>query len=184
METEPPVSLSQTKNVIRKRLIISSIVVAAILVLFQKQEVQAAVLEEDVNTLMVEQTLPMDYTQEELITLATVIHAEAGICNDAEKYRVGNVVINRLNDTEHNDFKYVNSIMEVIYQKGQFTCVGGNAWKEGPSEREIEIARELLEGVRVLPDYVVWFSRKHNFGEKYHTSKWHVFSGWPQEEGE
>lgn len=187
MKTEPPVTLKQTNNVIRKKFLISSIVVILLLVLFQKQEVKATTLEEDVNTLEVaqvqvnetiEQDLPIEYTEEELILLATVIYAEAGICDDEEKYRVGNVVINRLNDIEHNEFKNVNSIKEVIYQKRQFTSVGGEAWKHGPTENEMRIAKELLEGNRILPDYVVWFSKAHNFGVKYYESKWHIFSGW------
>jgi len=180
MQTEPPVTLNQTNNAIRKKFIISSVVAVLLLVLLQKQEVQAAPLKENPYALKVEQALPMEYTEEELIILATVIHAEASICDDAEKYRVGNVVINRINDTEHSEFENVNSIIEVIYQKGQFTCVEGNAWKEGPTEKELEIAKELLDGKRVIPDYVVWFSKQHIFGEEYYSSKWHVFSGWEQ----
>lgn len=189
MQTEPPVILQQTNNVMRRKFLIVSIVVVLFLVLFQKKEVQAATLEEAPNTLEVvqsqtmetiEQDMPIEYTEEDLILLSTVIHAEAGICEDAEKYRVGNVVLNRLNDIEHNEFKNVNSIKEVIYQNGQFTSVGGNAWREGATESEIRIAKELLDGKRVLPDYVVWFSKAHNYGAKYYKSEWHVFSGWPQ----
>ena len=189
MQTEPPVTLQQSNNVLRKKILISSILVVLLLVLFQKQEVQATTIEENANTLevppvqeeeVIEQVLPTEYTEEDIMLLATVIYAEAGICDDEEKYRVGNVVINRVNDIEHNDFKNVNSIREVIYQKTQFTSVGGDAWKHGPTEIEIRIARELLEGKRVLPDYVVWFSKAHKYGEEYCKSSWHVFSGWPQ----
>ena len=177
MQTEPPVTLKQTNNVIRRIMIC---LILFILIFSQKQDVQASDKRGNEEILLVEQELPMEYTEKELILLATVIYAEAGICNDQEKYRVGNVVINRLNDNEHKEFIKVDTLEKVIYQQGQFTCVGGRAWREGPTEKEKEIAKELLEGKRVLPEYVVWFSKKHKYGEKYHESKWHVFSGWEQ----
>lgn len=182
MQTEPPVTLKQTNNIIRRIIIC---IVLFILIFSPKQDVQASNKSESEEILLVQQELPMEYTEKELILLATVIYAEAGICNDEEKYRVGNVVINRLNDIKHNEFVKVDTLEKVIYQQGQFTCVGGKAWKQGPTEIEKEIAKELLEGKRVLPENVVWFSKKHNYGEKHYESKWHVFSGWEQnEEGE
>lgn len=117
----------------------------------------------------------MDYTQEDLTLLATIIFSEAGICDDMEEYRVGNVVLNRVNDST-GSFK--DTIKEVIFQSGQFTSVGGKNWNHGPTERELEIAKELLEGKRVFPQDVVWFSKKCQYGELYYTSEWHQFSGW------
>lgn len=189
MEIEPPVTLEQANNVLRKKFLISSIAAFILLLFFQKQEVQAANIEENKNTLevqqvqpteMIEQALPMEYTEEDVILLATVIYAEAGICDESEQFRVGNVVLNRVKDTEHNDFKNVNTIEGVIYQKGQFTSVGGKAWNRGPTEIQIEIAKELIEGKRVLPDNVVWFSKGLRYGEEYYTSDWHVFSKWTE----
>ena len=121
----------------------------------------------------------MEYTEEDVTLLATVIFSEAGVCDEIEKYRVGNVVLNRVNDTT-DQFK--NTIKDVIYQKNQFTSVGGQNWKHGPTEEEIEIARNLLEGTRVFPDNIVWFSRKHKYGKLYYTSEWHQFSGLEQDE--
>lgn len=80
-----------------------------------------------------------------------------------EQLRVGNVILNRLNDIENNEFKNVNTIADVIYQKGQFTSIGGKAWNRGPTETQINIAKELLEGKRVLDSRVVWFSKKMIF---------------------
>ncbi len=121
----------------------------------------------------------MEYTEEDIKLLATVIYAEAGICDEMEKYRVGNVVLNRVNDAT-NEFQ--NSIEGVIYQDGQFTSVGGTNWQHGPTEEEISIATELLEGKRVFPEYIVWFSKKCNYGKVYYTSEWHEFSGWELDE--
>ena len=115
----------------------------------------------------------IEYTEEDIELLAKVIYAEAGVCDEMEKYRVGNVVLNRVND-ETNEFE--NSIEGVIYQDGQFTSVGGTNWQHGPTE--IRIATELLEGKRIFPEYIVWFSKKCNYGKVYYTSEWHEFSGW------
>ena len=192
-QNEPPVIRNHISKFIRRKLLISVLAAFMFLLFFQKQEVRAADVEKTLDELLVwgkenpmeevEQDEPMEYTEEELILLATVIYAEAGICDVFEKYCVGNVVLNRLNDYEHHEFANLNSIRDVIYQENQFSCIGGEAWKRGPTEKELEIAQELLEGKRVLPDYVVWFSKKMQYGEEYHTSKWHVFSGWKQEVG-
>lgn len=123
----------------------------------------------------------MEYTEEDLNLFATLIYAEAGICDDMEEYRVGNVVLNRVKDTTGS---FENSIQGVIFQSGQFTSVGGDNWNNGPTEREIEIAKDLLDGKRIFPEYVVWFSRKQQYGELYYTSDWHDFSGWSQNEEE
>ena len=122
-----------------------------------------------------ESQIAMEYTEEDVNLLAKIIYAEAGICDKMEKYRVGNVVLNRVND-ETNQFE--NSIEGVIYQDGQFTSVGGKNWNNGPTEEEIGIAIELLEGKRVFPENVVWFSKKCNYGQLYYTSEWHEFSAW------
>lgn len=188
MRKETFVTLKPTNNVIRKKFLISSILVFLLFVFFNKQEVQAESMEDYIKALKVKQTksiniieqkLPMEYTEEELNLLATVIYAEAGGCDESEQFRVGNVVLNRLEDNEHYDFRKSDTIEKVIYQDNQFTSVGGKAWNRGPTEVQIRIAKELLEGKRVLPDTVVWFSKKMNYGVEYYTSEWHVFSRWP-----
>jgi len=116
----------------------------------------------------------MEYTEEELKLLATVMYAEAGICDDKELYRVGNVVLNRVND---DSGQFEDTIKGVIYQEGQFTSVGGKQWNIGPTERELEIAKDVLEGARILPSNTYWFSKGHRYGDIYYKSDWHYFSG-------
>ena len=86
------------------------------------------------ETEVIERKAAMEYTDEDLKLLSTLMYAEAGICDDAELYRVANVVINRVNNKE-NGFK--DTIKDVIYQSGQFTSVGGEAWNRGPTEQKI-----------------------------------------------
>ncbi len=135
--------------------------------------------EKELGEYFLESVSAMEYTEEEVDLLARLIFAEAGVCDTMEKYRVGNVVLNRVNDTT-KEFK--NTIKGVIYQEGQFTSVGGSNWKHGPNEEEIEIAKALLEGTRVFPGYVVWFAKRSPYGQVYYTSEWHEFSGWEEVE--
>lgn len=117
---------------------------------------------------------PMQYTQEELDCLARVMYAEAGGCDDTELYLVANVVVNRVNDKSGN---FKDSIIDVIYQTGQFTSVGDKAWNRGPTQREYAIAKNVLEGARVAPSNVYWFSRGMSYGSLYYKSQWHYFTG-------
>lgn len=117
---------------------------------------------------------PMQYTQEELDCLARVMYAEAGGCDDTELYLVANVVVNRVNDKSGN---FKDSIIDVIYQTGQFTSVGDKAWNRGPTQREYAIAKDVLEGARVAPSNVYWFSRGMSYGNLYYKSQWHYFTG-------
>ena len=117
---------------------------------------------------------PMQYTQEELDCLARVMYAEAGGCDDTELYLVANVVVNRVNDKSEN---FKDSIIDVIYQTGQFTSVGDKAWNRGPTQKEYAIAKDVLEGARVAPSNVYWFSRGMSYGNLYYKSQWHYFTG-------
>ncbi len=121
----------------------------------------------------------MEYTDDDLFLLATVIFSEAGICDEMEKYRVGNVVLNRVNN---ETYEFGNTIEEVIYAEGQFSSVGGENWEHGPTDEEISIAKDLLEGKRVFNEEVVWFARKRSYGELYYRSEWHEYSGLEVEE--
>lgn len=117
----------------------------------------------------------IEYSDRDLDLMARVIHAEAGICDDLEKYRVGNVVLNRKKDESGS---YGDTIKSVIYQKGQFSSVDGKNWNETPTDREYEIAENLLNGIRVLPANIVWFAQEHRYGTLYDKSEWHYFSGY------
>lgn len=89
------------------------------------EEEQDLVLEpeKELGTYFLESQPAMQYTQEDVYVLATVIYAEAGICDDMEKYRVGNVVLNRVADSTG---EFEDTILGVIYQSGQFDSVGTN----------------------------------------------------------
>lgn len=96
------------------------------------------------------------YTAEELWLMAHLISGEAGCdwCSDLHQLYVGSVVLNRVN----SDI-YPNSIREVIYQPGQYTCTtDGNFYVE-PTERCFENARWILINGSILPENVIFQSQ-------------------------
>lgn len=187
MET-PPENLRMPK--IGNRIKRATIVLVFVLMLvYQKQEIVAAEpkeTEENLNAILgeeghvlgdycLENTEPISYTAEDEKLLATLIYAEAAGCSDMEKRRIGNVVLNRMQDTTNT---FPKTLKEVVYQKGQFTSIGGNLWVKGPTENELQIARDLLNGQRVLTKNIVWFSKKCYYGKVYYVSDWHEYAGW------
>lgn len=134
------------------------------------------------GTYFLERKPAIEYTDEDLNFLANGIYSEAGICSDMECYRVGQVMLDRMLD-QTGRFPQ-NTIKGILYATGQFGCVGGSAWRHGPTERELEIAKDLLEGARVFPEDIVWFNNKHDYGYLYCRPEYHYFSGYEDHGGE
>lgn len=124
-----------------------------------------------VNTNMEETINFFPKMEEDLILLAAIITKEAGICDKEEQLRVGNVVLNRVEDNS-----FPNSIEEVIFQKGQYEPAYLLREELEYTEMAYEVAYELLyEDVRVLPSEVV-FQSLEKLGKVYYKSKWgHYF---------
>lgn len=83
--------------------------------------------------------------------LAHVICGESEGCSRAMKESVGSVVLNRVKDE-----RFPNSIEEVVFQEGQYSCTwDGNYYRE-PSEECWEVAKDLLENGVTIDENVVW----------------------------
>lgn len=105
------------------------------------------------------------YTAEDLELMALVIYQEAGAdaCSDETRLMVGNVVMNRVADE-----RYPDTIEGVLLEKGQYGRLywTGIQWPERASnpeeahavERAYRCAEEVLNGVRLLPDDVIFQS--------------------------
>ena len=103
------------------------------------------------------------YTEEELEILALIIYQEAGgdDCSDDTRLKVGNVFLNRVSSSLFPDTFY-----EVATQERQYGSLfwTGVEWPDRHTEpgeqhaveRAYRIAEQLLLGVRVLPDNVIW----------------------------
>ena len=95
------------------------------------------------------------YTSEDVDLLARLIYAEAGCSwfSDYHQLAVATVVMNRV---ESN--KFPNTIKDVIYDKGQYSCVLNGSIKKNPDSRTVANAKKVLEGYRALPSYVLYQS--------------------------
>lgn len=112
------------------------------------------------NTLVVEEieveveeeiTIEIDPHEWEL--LAQLIFAEAGSdwCEDNMLYYTGSVVLNRIK-SEY----YPNTMEEVIYQPGQYSCVNNGKIYAEPNKRAYNVAEDLLTSGSCLPENVVY----------------------------
>ena len=113
---------------------------------------------------------PISYTEEDLYILAHVLAGECQSCSDDEQLYVGSVVLNRMADP-----RFPNTVKGVVFQKGQYACVGdGNYYRE-PTERNWANARMLLENGSVLPANVIWQSGGRQGKGVYLRTKWHYY---------
>lgn len=83
------------------------------------------------------------YDEETITLLARVITHESGNQPLEGKMAVGNVILNRVNNS-----RFPNTVSEVIYQQNQFP----GATNAEPNEESILAARLCLEGANVVPD--------------------------------
>lgn len=97
----------------------------------------------------------IDYTEEDVYLLASVMYAENG-CDwfpSVVQLMTGSVVLNRIK----HEF-YPDNLYDVIHQPGQYGCVSNGAYNVAPSEEAISNARYLLENGSILPDDVLYQS--------------------------
>ena len=98
--------------------------------------------------------IPLDYTEEDLRYLSSIIQCEAGNQCKAGQQAVGIVVINR----RDHEVYFADTVREVIYQQGQFTPAHNGflnkalaAYDAGTlSDVAIEAARYALEGNKMV----------------------------------
>lgn len=111
----------------------------------------------------------------EIHLLAKGIHGEGSICDNAEKYRIGTVIVNRL---ERNDFA---NTTEGVLVEGYSSYHDERWYNEEPSLQEYSIAEDILvNGNRVFPIEVVYQSQTYQYGTIVPTdSIWHVYSSKP-----
>lgn len=89
--------------------------------------------------------------EEMLYRLSHVICGEVEGCDRQMKEYVGSVVINRVNSDSFPD-----TLGDVIFQQGQYSCVWDGNYDKVPGEETMEVARDLLENGSKLPDDVVF----------------------------
>lgn len=114
---------------------------------------------EEVSYIKLEQLLTEeDFLDEFQYILAQALYSEAGGVDIEEMCLVGEVIFNRVRTT-YWEFKYSNSIYEVLSQSGQYPTTWSKI-RNGlvPSEDAMEAARIMLLGEREnrLPEDTLW----------------------------
>lgn len=107
----------------------------------------------DQTTLQTTTTISNPVNDYELYLLAHLIYAEAGqdSCSDDTQLMVGSVALNRVK----SDY-FPNTLYEVIYQTGQYSCTWNGGFEKEPNERAWKNAEYLLQTGSVLPNNVIF----------------------------
>jgi hypothetical protein len=83
--------------------------------------------------------------------LAHLIVGEVEGCDREMKEYVASVPVNRVNSASFPD-----SLEEVIYQPGQYSCTWDGNFEKTPTEEDYEIAEDILVNGSKLPEDVVF----------------------------
>lgn len=104
----------------------------------------------EVNTVAVQYD---EVTEYNIDMLARLIYAESGStwCSNKMQYYVGSVVLNRVNSPY-----FPNTIEEVIFSPGQYTCVKNGKLCSKYDDRTRLCAEYLITHGSMLPDNVVF----------------------------
>lgn len=104
-----------------------------------------------------------NYTKDEVMLLARLIHCEAGVDNYKGKLAVGTVVMNRVINKNKKMFGGP-TIKGVIYHKlgrsktYQFSCLHNKRlWNEELNDDDMRAAKEVLEGHRSFNSSIVYY---------------------------
>lgn len=96
---------------------------------------------------------PCGLSQEDVDLIAAIIYLEAGGESAEGQQAVAEVIFNRLLSDSFPD-----TITEIIYQQGQFSSVA-LLDRADPGPEQYEALRNAIEGDRILPTSVVYFSQ-------------------------
>lgn len=91
------------------------------------------------------------YTEEDLYLLSHLICGEAEGCDRQMKTYVGSVALNRVADS-----RFPNTLKEVIYQEGQYSCTWDGNFEKEPGEETVDVAKFLLTNGSQLPPNVIF----------------------------
>ncbi|UTR16329.1 cell wall hydrolase [Salipaludibacillus sp. LMS25] len=97
---------------------------------------------------------------QDIAVLARLMRAEAEGEGEAGMLSAGNVMVNRVR-ARCLDFEDINTIERMAFQSpGGFEAVQKGYFYQSPREREIRLARRLVQGERFTPgEFDLWFFR-------------------------
>ena len=83
--------------------------------------------------------------------LSHLICGEVEGCDRQMKTCVGSVVLNRVADP-----RFPNTLHDVIYQSGQYSCTWDGTFATSPGEETVEVSKFLLTSGSQLPPDVIF----------------------------
>ncbi|MGN4667816.1 cell wall hydrolase [Bacillus cereus group sp. MYBK234-1] len=96
-------------------------------------------------------------TDTDISLLARLIRAEAEGEGNQGMLLVGNVGINRIR-SNCSDFKNINSIREMIYQKHGFEAITHGYFYQKARESDMNLARQVINGAKFWPaTFSLWY---------------------------
>jgi N-acetylmuramoyl-L-alanine amidase len=99
-------------------------------------------------------------TEDEIVLIARVTYAEAGICSDYCQRLIIDAILNQVDNSN-----FPNTVNGVIYKKGNFDVIAnGSAYKYPLSENTLRLVREEAQS---RTNYEVLYFRNnhyHSFG--------------------
>ena len=119
----------------------------------------------------------INYTKKELDLLARIMRAEALSEGNLGMLMVGNVVVNRA-ICNCLTFKNLQGIIDVIYQKNQFSGISSPLFNSRATETEKNLAKKVLKGEYFFPaSNALWFYAPTNNSSCKKTFYNHPLSG-------
>jgi len=106
------------------------------------------------------------YTENDVELLARLMRAEAEGEGNLGMLLVGNVGVNRVK-ADCLDFKNIRTVSQMVFQNpGGFEATQKGYFYQRARERDIQLARRVLEGERFWPaTYALWFFRPPTPGD-------------------
>lgn len=116
------------------------------------------------------------YTSSEVSLLARLMRSEAVGEGRFGMKLVGNVVINRV-VAKCLNFRKVNNITQVIYQKGQFAGISGKLFYGNATSVERRLALDTITFWRAYPAYAALFYQNPGRGKACRNRFWGTYAG-------
>lgn len=108
----------------------------------------------------------VNLTQDEADLLMKVARAEAGDSQLAQMW-VMRTLLNRI-ESDNPDFQGIETIGQVIFQKGQFQVVSTGAYKNADVNLNTHLALAMIEGGWDETDGSLWFESSSNTENSWH----------------
>lgn len=120
-----------------------------------RNDLHSSVVSPNTNLKVVIPSVMKNQNEDDLLLLAKLIEAEAGDEPFIGQVAIGNVIVNRVNDS-----RFPDTIEAVVKEPGQFTPVStGRINSVEPSKSSFDAAKKALQGEKPVKNAVYFFNK-------------------------